>query len=48
MNATLEKIDGTVLPLVWRPLRDDGEPLLLYTTAALEWVATVSERSRLR
>jgi len=33
-GATLTEADGSILPVVWRPISDDDEPLPLYPAAA--------------
>lgn len=38
-GATLTEIDGSVVPVVWRPVDDEGEPLPLYPAEAAAWVA---------
>ena len=40
-GATLTEIDGSVVPVVWRPFDDDAEPLPLFPAAAVEWVRAV-------
>ncbi len=42
-NATLTEIDGSVVPVVWRSLREDMESLPLYPTAAQSWVHDLPE-----
>lgn len=37
-GATLTEIDGTTVPVVWRPLDDRGESLPLYPRAVEPWV----------
>ncbi len=37
-DATLTEIDGSVVPVVWRPVDDEDEPLPLYPAAAVDWV----------
>ncbi len=37
-GATLTESDGSVVPVVWRPVHDEGEPLPLYPAAARPWV----------
>lgn len=40
-NAILTEIDGSVVPVVWRPLEDAHEQLPLYPAAAADWVRRV-------
>ncbi len=42
IGATLTEIDGSVVPVVWRPINDQHEPLPLYPHAAVEWVRKLS------
>lgn len=37
-GGTLTEIDGSVVPVVWRPVDDSDEPLPLYPAAAVPWV----------
>lgn len=37
-GATLTESDGSVVPVVWRPVDDDHEPLPLYPLAVAPWV----------
>lgn len=37
-GATLTESDGSVVPVVWRPVDDVDEPLPLYPAASREWV----------
>lgn len=43
-NATLTEIDGNVVPVVWRPFREDEESLPLYPTAALPWTNDLTDQ----
>lgn len=43
-GATLTESDGSVLPMVWRPVDDAGEPLPLYPAQAAPWVRQVADR----
>jgi ADP-ribose pyrophosphatase YjhB (NUDIX family) len=38
-GATLVESDGSVVPVVWRPVDDAHEPLPLYPADAVPWVA---------
>lgn len=40
-GATLTESDGSVVPVVWRPLGDDGEELPLYPAGVVELLDTV-------
>lgn len=37
-NASLTESDGSIVPVVWRPFRDEQGPLPLYPSAAVDWV----------
>jgi ADP-ribose pyrophosphatase YjhB (NUDIX family) len=37
-DASLTEIDGSVVPVVWRPSDDEQESLPLYPSAAIGWV----------
>ncbi|HHU11467.1 MAG TPA: NUDIX domain-containing protein [Intrasporangiaceae bacterium] len=41
-DASLTEIDGTVVPVVWRPIHDRDESLPLYPSAAVGWVHRLS------
>ena len=41
-GATLTEADGTVLPVVWRPVRDEDQVLPLYPVGASSFVAAVA------
>jgi ADP-ribose pyrophosphatase YjhB (NUDIX family) len=41
-DATLTEADGSVVPVVWRPVDDEDEPLPLYPSAAGDWVRSTS------
>lgn len=43
-GASLTEIDGSVLPVVWRPIQDEQESLPLYPSAAVAWVHSLTER----
>ena len=43
-NATLTESDGSIVPVVWRPFDDSGEPLPLYPTAVAPWIRSVAGR----
>lgn len=45
-NASLTEIDGSMVPVVWRPLRDEQELLPLYPSAAVTWVRSLADRQR--
>lgn len=42
-DTFLTEIDGTVLPVVWRPFRDEQEPLPLFPSAAVTWAHSLLE-----
>lgn len=46
-GATLTEIDGSVVPVVWRPVDDKHEPLPLYPSAASAWVVASARPDRL-
>lgn len=37
-GATLTESDGSVLPVVWRPVHDADEPLPLYPAVVVPWI----------
>lgn len=41
-GATLTEADGTVLPVVWRPVRDEDQALPLYPVGAGRFVAAAA------
>ncbi len=41
-GAVLTESDGSVVPVVWRPVDDVDEPLPLYPAAVLPWVRSLS------
>jgi ADP-ribose pyrophosphatase YjhB (NUDIX family) len=41
-GATLTEADGTVLPVVWRPVRDEDQALPLYPAGAGSFVAAAA------
>lgn len=43
-NASLIESDGSVVPVVWRPFRDEQEPPPLYPSAAIDWVRRLTTR----
>jgi len=43
-GASLTEIDGSVMPVVWRPIDDQDEPLPLYPSATVDWVRSLSSR----
>ncbi|GAA5151957.1 hypothetical protein GCM10023340_31460 [Nocardioides marinquilinus] len=43
-GATLTESDGSVVPVVWRPVDDAREPLPLYPAAAAPWVRRLTGR----
>lgn len=45
-NATLTESDGSVVPVVWRPVADDQESLPLYPAAVVPWVRRLGDRQR--
>ena len=46
VGATLTEIDGTTIPVVWRPLDDRGESLPLYPGAVEPWVRNLASLLR--
>lgn len=42
-GATLTEDDGTVLPVVWRPVDDAAQTLPLYPDGVADWVRAVAE-----
>ena len=47
-DASLTEIDGSVVPVVWRSVRDEQESLPLYPSGAVAWVHSLPERGRAR
>ena len=45
-GATLTESDGSVVPVVWRSVHDDAEPLPLYPTGTQDWVSAAITRRR--
>ena len=45
-NATLTESDGSIVPVVWRPMDDTYEPLPLYPAAVAPWVRRLAEAKR--
>lgn len=45
-GATLTESDGSVVPVVWRPLADDDEQLPVYPDGALHLLAATPEEAR--
>ena len=43
-DASLTEIDGSVVPVVWRPIDDQHEPLPLYPSATVDWVRSLSSQ----
>jgi ADP-ribose pyrophosphatase YjhB (NUDIX family) len=41
-DASLTEIDGSVVPVVWRPIDDEHESLPLYPSATVSWVRSLS------
>lgn len=41
-NASLTESDGSVVPVVWRPIKDEHEPLPLYPSEIVSWIGTLS------
>ena len=41
-DASLTESDGSVVPVVWRPVDDRDEPLPLYPSATVDWVRRLS------
>ena len=41
-NAFLTESDGSVVPVVWRPIRDEQEPRPLYPSAVVPWVHAIA------
>lgn len=44
-GGTLTESDGSVVPLVWRPVDDEGEPVPLYPALAGPWVHRLTDRN---
>ncbi|MGA8209803.1 MAG: NUDIX domain-containing protein [Nocardioidaceae bacterium] len=42
--ASLTEDDGSVVPVVWRPVRDAKEPLSLYPSESLSWVHALADQ----
>ncbi|QNN51383.1 NUDIX domain-containing protein [Nocardioides mesophilus] len=42
-GASLTETDGSVLPVVWRPIHDDQESLPLYPSASVAWVHSLTD-----
>ncbi len=45
-NASLTEGDGSVVPVIWRPLLDQQEPLPLYPYGAAAWARDLARRYR--
>ncbi len=45
-GATLTESDGSVVPVVWRSVKDDADPLPLYPTGTQDWVSAALTRQR--
>lgn len=45
-NATLTESDGSVVPVVWRPIADDHEPVPLYPAAVAAWARRLADENR--
>ena len=43
-DASLTEIDGSVVPIVWRPINDQREPLPLFPSATVDWVRSMSSK----
>ena len=43
-DASLTETDGSLVPLVWRSVRDEQETLPLYPSGAVAWVHSLAER----
>jgi ADP-ribose pyrophosphatase YjhB (NUDIX family) len=43
-DATLTESDGSLVPVVWRPFDDTGEPLPLYPAGAGPWIRRLADR----
>jgi ADP-ribose pyrophosphatase YjhB (NUDIX family) len=43
-NATLTESDGSVVPVVWRPVDDSSESLPLYPAGVIPWIRHLAER----
>ena len=44
VGATLTESDGSVVPVVWRPVDDSAEPLPLFPAGALPCIRDLAER----
>lgn len=47
-DASLTEIDGSVVPVVWRPINDEHELIPLYPSATVGWVRRLSGRAAIR
>lgn len=47
-NASLTESDGSVVPVVWRPIKDEHEPLPLYPSETVRWIGTLSAEGAAR
>lgn len=43
-DASLTEIDGSVVPVVWRPISDEQESIPLYPSATVAWVRSLADR----
>lgn len=44
-EAIVREIDGSIVPVVWRPIDDAHEDLPLYPAEAVPWVRSLIDRS---
>ena len=47
-DASLTEIDGSIVPVVWRPISDEQESILLYPSATIAWVHSLVDRRHSR
>ena len=45
VSATLTESDGSVVPVRWRPVADEAEPLPLYPAGVLPWIRRLVDRA---
>ncbi len=43
VEATLTESDGSIVPVVWRPVDDTGESLPLYPAGVLPWISALAD-----
>lgn len=44
IDATLTERDGSVVPVVWRPVDDTGQHLPLYPAGVIPWIRSLDQR----